>query len=288
MDVATSASAWLESAEGRRTALSGSCLLGRSAGCEVVVRDAKASRQHAMIHGQEPGEFWLVDLGSANGTYLNGRRVSQPSRLFNGDQIAIAGLTFTFHRPETPARTRADSAISEATIHDVRHVVCWLLVADIEGSTQLLLSLPPAEAPRITGRWFAACRKTLEQHHGTINKFLGDGFLAYWRASPEAMMAVKATLTALKEMQTQGNPPFRLVLHYGQVSLGGTAFMGEEGMSGPEVNFIFRMEKLAGSLGAPRLLSEAAQSQIKSLLAVTAEGNHALAGFDGQFAFFSF
>src|SRR5262245_37290388 len=90
--------AWLQSTNGERMPVRGSCFLGRSPTCELVISDGKASRQHALVQGQEHGEFWLIDLGSANGTYVNGRRVSQPCRLNAGDQIAIAGNTFTFHR----------------------------------------------------------------------------------------------------------------------------------------------------------------------------------------------
>jgi adenylate cyclase len=251
----------------------------------VVIPDAKASRQHALVHGQEAGEFWLVDLGSANGTYLNGRRVSQPCRLSEGDQIGIAGLTFTFRGPERRFR---DATSGEATIHDIRSLACFLIVADIQRSTELLRTLSPEQAPRIIGRWLAACRKTLELHHGTINKFLGDGFLAYWHAGPDAGRGVAGTLLSLKQLQDEANPAFRLVLHYGLVSIGGTSFGAEESLTGNEVHFVFRMEKLAGSLGAPRLLSEPAHAQIKTQLPATPHGRHAVPGFAGDHSFFSF
>src|SRR6266853_3298942 len=100
MDNSGTQSVWLEAPGGQRTPVRGSCFLGRSAACEVVIANAKASRQHALIHGQQESGFWLTDLGSANGTYLNGRRVGQPCRLSDGDQILVAGLAFTFHCPK--------------------------------------------------------------------------------------------------------------------------------------------------------------------------------------------
>jgi adenylate cyclase len=183
-----------------------------------------------------------------------------------------------------------DSTATEATIHDIRNLTCWLLVADILDSTQLLQKLPPDEAPRVTGRWLAACKKILDQHHGTINKFLGDGFLAYWTTNGQAANSVAEALKALKQLQEQGKgtPLFRLVLHYGQVSAGGAASMGEESLLGPEVSFAFRAEKLAASLGSSRLLTEPAQNQLQSLLPATSEGRHRVAGFSGEFLFFSF
>jgi adenylate cyclase len=278
--------AWLESSSGKRTPIEATCFLGRAATCEVVLADARVSRQHALVQRQQENEFWLIDLGSANGTYLNGQRVQQPCRLSDGDSISIAGLTFGFRCPRTH-RGAGTVPFSDATVQEIRNEICWLLVADIQGSTVLLRKLPGEEAPRVTGQWVAACRRILQDHGGTINKFLGDGFLAYWTGAAPTKRIVVA-LRALKELQEHGNPPFRLVLHYGRVLVSGIASLGEEGLSGNEVNFAFRMEKLSGTLGVSRLLSEAAQGMLVDLLPATLEGRHALPGFDGEFAFYSF
>jgi adenylate cyclase len=254
----------------------------------MVIKDAKASRQHALVQGQDESEYWLIDLGSANGTYLNGRRVSQPCRLAEGDRIGIVGQTFIFHGPSAPLNCSPNASTTDATVHEIRSFACWLLLADIEGSTQLLRKLPNDEAPRVTGLWLAACRKILDQHHGTINKYLGDGFLAYWPAGPETPRWVAQALGDLKKLQASGNPLFRVVVHYGRVSAGGGGSMGEESLTGDEVNFIFRAEKLAPTLGELRLLSESAQAPLHSLLPTTPIGRHSLANFDQPFAFFSF
>jgi len=278
---------WLQSPTGDRIPVRGSCFIGRSAACEVVLNNAKASRQHALIHGQEHGEFWLVDLGSANGTYLNGRRLIQPCRLSDGDKITLAGLTLTFRRPNSVGRSGEDSSVTEATIHEVRHLTCWLLIADIQGSTRLLRELPAEEAPRIVGKWLSACSKIINDHHGAIDKFLGDGFMAYWPEDARAAASVTGALSSLRAMQQTENPRFRTVLHFGKASTGGAA-PGGDSLTGHDVNFAFRLEKLVAGLGCPRLLSEPAQKQIRLHLPVTAAGSHSLPGFEGQFAFFAF
>ena len=72
--------------------------LGRSPKCNVFVPDHRASRHHAEIHWD--GETCtLTDLDSANGTCVNGRRISAPQKLQAGDEIAIASAVFTFHDP---------------------------------------------------------------------------------------------------------------------------------------------------------------------------------------------
>ena len=291
MTESNASSVWLESPKGERVPVCGRCFLGRSAACEVVLPDVQVSRQHALVQGQDEAEFWLIDLGSANGTYLNGRRVHQPCRLSNGDRIGVAGFTFTFHGAaarESLEAAFASARATDATVHAVRSFPCWLLVADMEDSTQLLQKLPAEEAPRVTGRWITACRAILEEQHGTINKFLGDGFLAYWPAGPECNAWVARTLEALKKLQEEGPTQFRIVAHYGRVSAGGAASLGEESLSGHEVNFVFREEKLASSIGEFRLLSEPAQAELETLLISSPAGRHAVQGFEGEFAFYTF
>jgi adenylate cyclase len=227
-------------------------------------------------------------MGSANGTYLNGRRLAQPARLADGDRVAVADFQFTFHNTQAPVAASASTALSEATIHEIRNLTCWLLLADIENSTRWMRKVSGAEGPRLTGPWFTACRQVLVQYHGAINKYLGDGFLAYWPAGPHAPAWVAGALGALKSLQEQAEPQFRVVVHYGNVSAGGAASMGEESLAGNEVNFIFRAEKLAGALGHARLLSTPAREQLGSLLPSQPAGKHQLPGFEGEFAFFSY
>jgi len=59
-------------------------------------------------------------------------------------------------------------------------------------------------------------------------------------------------------------------------------------LTGNDVNFVFRAEKLAAKLGTLRLLSEPANAQLKSLLPTILEGRHDLPSYQGKFAFFSF
>jgi class 3 adenylate cyclase len=63
--------------------------------------------------------------------------------------------------------------------------------------------------------------------------------------------------------------------------------MGEESLMGPEVNFVFRMEKLAGSLGLPVLTSSPVKAQFASLIECKPAGAHEVKGFEGQREFFT-
>ena len=93
--------AWLEQSSGGRVPIEGTCSIGRLSSNTIPLTDDRVSRRHALINVQDRHEFWLVDLGSGNGTYLNGRRVVQPTRLRGGDKIEIGGFQLRFHEAET-------------------------------------------------------------------------------------------------------------------------------------------------------------------------------------------
>lgn len=69
-------------------------LLGRSREADVQIEDPNVSRRHAELV-QEGSSYWIVDLGSTNGTEVNGRRV-QRAQLENGSTITLGGTTVTF------------------------------------------------------------------------------------------------------------------------------------------------------------------------------------------------
>jgi len=63
--------------------------LGRSPGCAVPLEgDSFASSVHARLFLRD-GETWLEDLGSTNGTWVNGERLSGPTRLRRGDRLKV-------------------------------------------------------------------------------------------------------------------------------------------------------------------------------------------------------
>jgi class 3 adenylate cyclase len=285
MSEASSAPAWLETSDGESLPLAGNLSFGRTAGSEVVLPDDRVSRRHATIHAQGEGEYWLVDLGSRNGTYLNERRVVQPVRLRHGDLLRVGPFTFRFRQPGAAGGPATVTHTTQATLVDVRSAPCWLLVADVAGSTLAAQAHPPDVLAVEIGQWFSRCKHIVEAAGGSINKYLGDGFLAFWPArntTPEALAGMVAALRALQPAQT---PDFRFVLHRGEVLLGGGGSQGEESLSGAAVNFVFRMEKLAAALGVSCLLSEPAAQALQALFPTMTAGEHELAGFPGQFQF---
>jgi pSer/pThr/pTyr-binding forkhead associated (FHA) protein len=75
----------------------GTWRIGRSQECEIVLPDQCVSRYHASIQMLAPGEFYLMDLNSYNGSFINGRRVREISRLYSGDRISLGQVDLEFY-----------------------------------------------------------------------------------------------------------------------------------------------------------------------------------------------
>lgn len=92
----------LVSPSGQAIVLTGSpVVLGRHADCDLVLHDERASRRHAQVE-MGPEGFVLVDLGSTNGTLLNGRQVGRPTSLAPGDRIIVGDTVVRFVGASSP------------------------------------------------------------------------------------------------------------------------------------------------------------------------------------------
>lgn len=70
-------------------------VVGRQPGSDVQITDPAASRSHSAFEVRESGVF-VIDLGTANGTLLNGARVAEATRLESGDVVTIGQAYITF------------------------------------------------------------------------------------------------------------------------------------------------------------------------------------------------
>ncbi len=237
--------AWLER-EGEQHVLRGNCSVGRAALNTLVLDSPRVSRLHSIIHLEDTGAFWLIDLGSSNGT-----------------------------------------AAPLLTLQELENFPCWLLVADIKNFTPLSRSIMSDQLAILVSQWLATCKEIIEGHQGAVNKYLGDGILAYWRDNDGAAENVAAVIAALKKAQMDEGPQFRFVVHFGMVAIGGVAATREETLMGSDVNLVFRLEKLVASLDEACGISDTAHAKLKELVPARLLGNYELKGFEGERAFFS-
>jgi hypothetical protein len=90
-------------------------LVGRDPSCEVVVSDGSVSRRHARLEWRG-AEWWVVDQGSANGTYVNSLKIAETA-LKDGQELRFGALAFRVDLTEDPEATVASPVFpAEETI----------------------------------------------------------------------------------------------------------------------------------------------------------------------------
>lgn len=73
--------------------LTSSVMLGRAAGADLQIDDDSVSRRHAFLR-VERDAVWVEDQSSRNGTWVNGVRITEPTRLAHGDKIGMGTCEF--------------------------------------------------------------------------------------------------------------------------------------------------------------------------------------------------
>jgi pSer/pThr/pTyr-binding forkhead associated (FHA) protein len=81
----------LRSPNGTEVVLRRKLLIGRASTCDIVFGDRTVSRQHATVW-QEYGAAYVRDMGSANGTYVNGAKAEGMVRLNAGDELKFGNV----------------------------------------------------------------------------------------------------------------------------------------------------------------------------------------------------
>jgi len=274
--------AWIETSDGSCIPVESNCHFGRLSSNEVRVASPGASRRHAHIHAQQADdhvEYWLADLGSTNGTLLNGKRVTIPCRLKSGDGIKIGDDEFVF-KMEFNAFGPAVDAEVPLTVPVRASQRCWFLMVDIKRYTSLATQLDTNVLAQKVGTWLRQCRDIVESGGGVVDKFLGDAIFAYWVDGGGRAVAVANAVRELTKLQRARDPDFRLVLHHGLATISGGAG-GADNLSGAEVIYVFRMEKVCSKLGDDSIVSAAALAVLPPDCPCEPVGEHALDGFPG-------
>ena len=86
----------------------GTYLIGRE-GADIVIDDSKASRKHAEISLLGPDAYFLRDLASTNGTFLDGKRLTDRRGLVNGSRIRIGDTVLLFAVVERAVRLAGET-----------------------------------------------------------------------------------------------------------------------------------------------------------------------------------
>lgn len=84
-------------AEGTKIKLNEENYIGRGPENRIQILDNYTSQKHSRLTLNK-GQFWIEDLGSKNGTFVDGVRIEKPVTLINGDLFKVGGVSFKFER----------------------------------------------------------------------------------------------------------------------------------------------------------------------------------------------
>ena len=279
-------SSWLELPNGRHFWLKGRCAIGRLPDNDLVLSTTALSRHHALLTSS-PAGYILTDLHSSNGTYVNRELAKRPVTLRDRDEIQIGDVVIRYRctQPADPA-TAASEANPLATqmLNSVRLRHCWLLVTDIVGYSTLTEQKGSETTLGWLRTWIADVRPLLENNGGCIQDYIGDAIFAYWPCELTTPAQVLNALQGLEAYRSRSSLPFRVVVHHGSV-LFTKAEQGER-LSGQEVNFVFRAEKVAKQFRTVAMFSQAAVQTLQLDGRCPLLGESSVDGLSGTYKFF--
>jgi len=156
--------------------------IGRGEGCAIQLDSRSVSRLHALIQRRDAGDYYLIDLGSRNGSFVNRRRVSLPLRLHDQDRLVFAEQELLFRNP-TATGTHATSGTSTRnlpteSLHN--ESVTTILVVDIRDFTNLSRAVSEALLSQTIGTWFLHVGQAAERRGSWAQQYIGDAVMAVW------------------------------------------------------------------------------------------------------------
>lgn len=260
--------------------------VGRSADNSFAIGDRWISRNHAMFQLMENGEFYLIDLGSRNGSFVNGRRVSIPVTLKNGDRLMFGQTELEFYCPVNNRVVEVDldgdSQDFTATLQ-VRRLIS-VMVMDIRDFTVLTRKLDEQVLSEVIGSWFRHAGQIIREHGSWVDKYIGDAVMAVWFHGPQGvtkdeMLRICQSLSELHKvtMELNNSYPLPLPLRVGAGINTGYAMVGNTGSKdrpdytalGDTVNAAFRLESSTKQIGMDIALGETTYKYLSELVGNT-------------------
>lgn len=249
--------------------------IGRDKNSDIVLKDLMVSRNHAMIRLIGAGDYYLIDSGSSNGSYINKKRVAMPTLLKNGDRVTIGHLIFTFENEDDKNNKKSDLLSLQETIvvdsPEIKHNT--ILVADIRGFTSISEQVDIKTLTRMMNKWFHNVSNAIFTNGGTVDKFIGDCVFARWESESEDKVAIIPALRSawlINIITNKLNQSFSEISEKIRIGVGinsGVASVGigqDNTALGDAVNIAFRLENASKMLDTDVVLSETAYKYLPS------------------------
>lgn len=235
--------------------------VGRGEGCTILLDSRSVSRLHALVQRRDAGDYYLVDLGSRNGSFVNGRRVSVPVRFVDHDRLVFGDQELVFSNPSQTGsgiETLGSDTRNQPTSTMMMQSLATIVVADIRDFTPLARSVSEAVLSQTIGTWFLRVGKVAVEWGSWGQQYIGDAIMAVWlHENPSQVRSdLDRVLRAVCEIErTTGEisgslplpRPLRIGagINTGQAILGGTDFTA----LGDTVNSAFRLEAATKTIG---------------------------------------
>ena len=194
--------------------------VGRASSNDVVIDQLDCSRNHAEVRVRADGKYELFDLGSRNGCFVNGHRITGSRELAHGDRIEIAEVILRFFLraarqtaseeetrdppaidvsaassdPEQPTLSSAHGAVFDlshpgddaeappaAVPEEPRDLLpAVVLASDIVGYKRMLEQLAPTPFRRFASEWFEEAARAISAQRGALDRMSSGSVLGYW------------------------------------------------------------------------------------------------------------
>ncbi|MBU0731037.1 MAG: adenylate/guanylate cyclase domain-containing protein [Proteobacteria bacterium] len=245
--------------------------IGRSTDNYIALPYSWVSRKHAMIQVEQNDVYSIIDLGSANGTSVNNKRILTPTHLQSGDIIAIGNTNIIFFQKSSPAlqKDQDEEDPENQTVAFIQKEIVTILVCDIAEYTRLSEKIGDNLISKLLRAWTGKVTAIVRKNNGIVDKFIGDAVLAIWKSGPDLKQTVnQALMTALEISEYTRSigykipeVPWELKIHAALNT--GEAIIGNMGVDGQRdftvignvVNIAFRLESLTSKAGVDILIS---------------------------------
>ncbi len=271
--------------ERKLSLVDGNCwTVGRGDDNQFIVKDRCISRNHAMIQHTDAGDHYLIDLGSSNGTFVNGRRVNIPVVIHDGDTITFGQTEFEFCAPKATESINIDTESTlDGTVTSILHLrkLMTVMVVDMRNFTILTRQTNENLLSEVMSTWFRNAGAIIRNRGSWVDKYIGDALMALWFHNSETVtkQEIMNILLALddlnqmtKELSQQYPLPFELKIGAGVNT--GHAMIGNAGSDdrpdytalGDTVNAAFRLEAITKELNAEIALGTSTYRYLAPLL----------------------
>jgi len=237
----------LASADGRAIEVRDGDVVGRTVvGKEMLDIHEEVSRRHAQFIRRE-GTWFVIDLNSNNGTFLDGIRIPPKERvpLRNGQQIKISPVFLASVRIQDMAVKEmalpSDDAGADQRQHNRKTTV--ILFADLKGSVDVFQEKGTIVAHTWIVNLYHLLASIISTHHGEHLKNIGDAILAVFNDPHEAARAALEMQANLSRHNSQGDDVGQYYLRIGMNM--GTVILENHDVFGNAVNIASRVQAIA-------------------------------------------